>query len=190
MCLLQSQAKRIMSVVIGVDPGTVDLGVCMFADGRFLETKFIHVPKNWTLNRKIRRLLSELGSFTNLHIGLAEEVTLTIEEPIYMEGDQTVQEARFRTARPISTLWMFYGALTYWGLEREYEVVGYKVPDIKDAIGGSGSASKFMVEATLRARYPEAQAETSHEWDALAVAAYHLDQLQIAEASITGDPRA
>lgn len=182
--------NQVAMKLVAIDPGTNDLGVCLFDDGRFLAVQRLHAPQNWHLHRKMRTLLHQLGDTAGGYIGLTEEVTLAIEEPIYMEGNQFVQSTRYRTARPIDSLWMFYGALTYWGLEREYKVVGYKVPDIKLAIGGSRSASKDDVEWSVRARFPQVTGDhTSHEFDALAVAAYHLDQLQIAEASITGDPR-
>lgn len=178
-------------VLIGVDPGTVDLGFCLFRGGELQATEKLHVPQSWELNRRINSLLTELAKVHYRLTGLTDEIVVAFEKPVYMEGTREIGGVQFRTARPINQLWMFVGALGFWALERSYQVIGYDVPDIKESIGGAKSASKELVQAALQAEFfAMDHALTDHEWDALAVARHHQLRQNLGDREIQGDPRA
>ena len=122
-----------------------------------------------------------------------DDIHLAFENPTFMTGRPGKNYSRQQ--RPIKELFIFVGALIYWGITRCDQVVAYDVGVVKEGIAGSKGASKDKVEEAIRLD-PDfggkfgGQDLTDHEWDALSVAVYHVAQLRISSQEIHGDPRA
>ncbi len=182
--------------IIAVDPGTVDCGLFILKNGEPVHHAKLHVPHSRHLYQRIALLVSLLGKVWAASTKMSDDVHLVFESPIYMEGNFSGSGGGdlVTQARPIKELYMFVGALVYWGETRCNRVVGYDVGEVKEGIGGSKRASKKTVAETLRLDPDfggklDGQDMSSHEWDALSVGVYHLAQLRIAAATIEGDPR-
>lgn len=176
-------------VLIGVDPGTVDAGFCLFGDDELQVTEKLHAPQSWEINRRIHSLLVQMSNTAYHHTGLTDEVLVVYERPVYMQGTGELP-LKTKNARNINALWMFVGALGFRAMERSYRIIGYNVPDIKMSIAGANNASKELVQQALEVEFTTLSGLTDHEWDALAVARHHQVLNNIQSREIHGDPRA
>jgi Holliday junction resolvasome RuvABC endonuclease subunit len=69
------------------------------------------------------------------------------------------------------------GMLSYWGALKGFSVFRYQVTTIKFGITGRRSASKEEVEGVMHKVLDlQGHNRADHEYDAMSVAVYHLDQ--------------
>jgi len=69
------------------------------------------------------------------------------------------------------------GMLSYWGMRLGFRVCPYQVTTVKAGITGRRSASKEMVEGVMHKVLDlKGHNRADHEYDAMSVAVYHLDQ--------------
>lgn len=171
--------------VIGIDPGSHEMGVAVFRNGALLETFTIKAPaKVKDADERAFGLLSELGEWRDPVVKLPlfiRRCVLVFEDPVYM-----VVKGH---ARPIVELYRFIGHLDQWAREMDWTIYKYPVPEIKLGIAGRVSASKAEVEAILRYEFDLHEAvKSDHEWDAISVGWYHLQMERIKEAMNTNGP--
>lgn len=180
----------VASIIIAVDPGTIDTGVVVLRNSVLIHTAKLHVPPKRPLGERVFMLLLSLTNETVGSYPLGSDVDLVYERPIIMHGTKRFGGTQARDLRSLHEL---VGALEYWGRLRDFRVVGYEVGDIKEGVGGGRMASKEEVEANLRLvwnlSHLAQEPASNHEWDALSVAHFHLSQKDLQTREIKGDPR-
>ena len=160
---------------IAVDPGTLKTGVALFEGNKFVRAFTLkESPKckdsglrAFTL---IQELEAEVWDDVKCENGTLRHVTLVYENPqmFRIKGGLLKIEPVVRMA----------GMLTFWALSRDMAVKPYSVSCIKTGITGRNSASKKWVEAAMRRLIPAVGFDRpDHEYDAVSVGVYHLDQM-------------
>jgi crossover junction endodeoxyribonuclease RuvC len=156
-----------MSVVLGLDPGSIKLGygVVESRAGRLqhLAHGTLTAPRSLTLPRRLARLFDQLTAVLDEH-------------PPDAVGLERVFTARNPAAA--LTLGQARGMILLAMGQRDLEVAEYAPGEVKLAVGGSGRSSKEQVAALvarlLGVKLAEATADST---DALAIAICHAESL-------------
>ena len=160
---------------IAVDPGTYKTGVALFEGNEFVRAFTLkESPKckdsglrAFTL---IQELEAEIWDDVQMDVRILPNVTLVYENPqmFRIKGGLLKIEPVIRMA----------GMLTFWALWNGMVIKPYSVSCVKTGITGRNSASKKWVEAAVRRLIPAVGFDrTDHEYDAISVGVYHLDQM-------------
>ena len=159
---------------IAVDPGTLKTGVALFEGNEFVRAFTLkESPKCKDSSLRaftlIQELEKELWSEETIEEFGLRDVTLVYENPqmFRIKGGLLKIEPVIRMA----------GMLTFWALWNGMVVKPYSVSCVKTGITGRNSASKKWVEAAMRRLIPAVGFDRpDHEYDAVSVGVYHLDQ--------------
>ena len=161
--------------IIAVDPGTLKTGVALFKGKKFVSaftlkaSPLSKIPDNRAFYL-ITRLEEEVLEALQRRKGDLRGATLVYESPqmFRIKGGLLKIEPVVRMA----------GMLSLWGLQLGMEVMPYSVSCVKTGFTGRNSATKKSVEATMRRLIPAVGFDrTDHEYDAVSVGVYHLDQV-------------
>lgn len=172
-------------VVIAVDPGTVDTGICLGIDGQVLGTAKLHVPANWLPLDRIIVMVQKLNDYFNetcrFEGGLLHPTSLAYEQP----GTFQTQDIFEQKGMPIIALHQLVAVIEFWARANKIQTYPYNVNLVKEGVAGSRRASKKDVQFIMRKEYGWEEVQISdHEWDALSVYTYHLRQRAIAASTI------
>lgn len=160
---------------IAVDPGTLKTGVALFEGNKFVRaftlkaSPLSKIPDSRACYL-IMRLEEEVREDLQCKKGKLRGATLVYENPqmFRIKGGLLKIEPVVRMA----------GMLSLWGFQLGMEVKPYSVSCVKTGITGRNSASKKWVEAAMRRLIPAVGFDrTDHEYDAVSVGVYHLDQM-------------
>ena len=159
---------------IAVDPGTLKTGVALFEGNEFVRAFTLkESPKCKDSGLRAFTLIQELEAAVRDDVkckdGTLRQVTLVYENPqmFRIKGGLLKIEPVVRMA----------GMLTFWALAHDMAIKPYSVSCVKTGITGRNSASKKWVETTMRRLIPAVGFDrTDHEYDAISVGVYHLDQ--------------
>lgn len=159
---------------LAIDPGTRNTGVALFEGIKLVEA--------FTLKAPIKEKDSEVRAF-NLIQTLEERVmsaltcTLcgTTHAALAYENPQMFRiKGGLKAIEPVVRM---AGMLSYWGALKGFSVFRYQVTTIKFGITGRRSASKEEVEGVMHKVLDlQGHNRADHEYDAMSVAVYHLDQ--------------
>ena len=182
-------------MVVAIDPGTVDSGVCLAVDGQLVSTATLHVSrgvKGLTRALAMMDLLEQYvlqARMSQFNLYEKYEVHLPYESPAVFHGSRypgDTFQANQVQGRPIMLLYQLVALIEYWGSKAGFKPFPYLVNDIKEGIAGKRSAPKREVELIMRHEYSLFQVTetTNHEWDAISIFTYHLRQLAVQAAII------
>lgn len=176
-------------LIIAIDPGTVDSGVCLARDGQLVETKTLHVPKSWKAMDRTLGMMEKIEDYIYGAWGWPGDLSQQYEIHIPYESPGTFH-GEHGDGRPIASLLQLVAVLEYWARKKPVKIFPYPVGDIKEGIAGWHSASKQEVEAIMRQEYNLHEMQVSnHEWDAISIFTYHLRQLAVEAAIMQEGPR-
>ena len=159
---------------VAIDPGTHVTGLALF--------KGLALVDSCTLKAPYKVKDGDLRSF-NL-IEMIEERVFpllacrecgTTHATLVYENPQVFRiKGGMKSIEPVVRM---SGMLNFWGLRKDFRVFRYQVSAIKTGIRGRNSASKEEVETVMhRILDIDGHNHTDHEYDAMSVAVYHLDQ--------------
>jgi len=161
--------------ILAVDPGTYATGVALFRECEMMDSFTLKATRK-VKDSDLRafHLIQELDEIVLPTLGCRGcgviHSTLVYENPqmFRIKGGLKVIEPVVRMA----------GMLSYWGMMRGFSVFRYPVTTIKTGIAGRNSASKEQVEAVMHKVLDlDGHNRPDHEYDAMSVAVYHLDQV-------------
>jgi len=171
--------------IIGVDPGTLFMGVALFKGDQFLEACTLKASRGKDVDERVYLMLKDLATRVWPIVFCPNcsgpHVQLAYEDPSFR---------RFQSnATTIDALFRCVGHLDQWARACGFAVYKYAVNDIKDGVAGRQGravANKQEVEIILRHELGLHEVKLSnHAWDAISVVVYHLAQKRIQSA--TGD---
>lgn len=169
--------------LIAIDPGSREMGFAMFMNRQLVDTLTVKAQRKIKdVDERVCEMLRLAGAWQwpdwrrpGADFPTYVSTTVVYEDPTHMlvKGQ----------ARPIAQLYRAVGHVHQWARENGWTIYKYGVNEIKLGIAGSVSASKVEVEAVLRHEFNLHEAvKTEHEWDAIAVGNYHLQQERIKAA--------
>ena len=161
---------------LAIDPGTRRTGVALFLHTELVEAFTLKAPnaekdsevRAFTLIQALEERL--MPGLVCLHCGVTH-AALVYENPqmFRIKGGLKSIEPVVRMA----------GMLSYWGMRLGFRVFRYNVATVKAGIAGRSSASKEQVEVVMhKVLGLKGHDRADHEYDAMSVAVYHLDQNQ------------
>ena len=157
--------KRVNTAVLGIDPGSRYTGYAIIA---FRGTSFeCRASGVWSLHKEVDEVarLAKLAYEIDHLLSLHPCVGLAFEDAFYAKNAQVLLK-----------LGRLQGAVISSGNKHKLLMSRYAPKSIKQAVGGSGQASKEIV--TLRCRLllnlPPSQKILLDEGDAMAIALCHL----------------
>ena len=159
---------------LAIDPGTRRTGVALFQDMQLVEAFTLKAP-NAEKDSEVRacNLIQALEERVMWALNCVEcettHATLVYENPqmFRIKGGLKSIEPVVRMA----------GMLSYWGFRLGFKVFPYQVTTVKLGITGRRSAQKEEVEQIMHKVLDlKGHNRADHEYDAMSVAVYHLDQ--------------
>ena len=160
--------------ILAVDPGTYATGVALFRECEMMDSFTLKAT------RKVKD--SDLRAF-HLIQELDEIVLPTlgcrgcgvIHSTLVYENPQMFRiKGGLKSIEPVVRM---AGMLSYWGFRLGFKVFPYQVTTVKLGITGRRSAQKEEVEQIMHKVLDlKGHNRADHEYDAMSVAVYHLDQ--------------
>ena len=152
---------------MGIDPGLVrtGLGVIRVREGHYvyLGSQAISPPTNHSMASRLEKIFLETSQFIKLY----KPSVMVVEELIYAHNPQIALK-----------LGQVRGVLLLVAARSGLSVIGYKPKEVKQAVTGSGAASKQqvqrMVQNVLNLEEPPESYDVS---DALALSICHAHRL-------------
>ena len=144
---------------LAVDPGSRVVGWAAFEDERLVAHGVIAVPRGTDYAKTVTHIIGQLASIRMKH----RCMEVALEKAFNWPGHNT------------AALQFAERAITSWAqsIAEVGRVSRYANGTWKAAIVGHGGASKDDVMATVRLLYPNLNALTEHESDAVAIGCYH-----------------
>ena len=159
---------------LAIDPGTRRTGVALFEDTKLVEAFTLKAP-----NAEKDSTVRAFGLIQALEEKLVPQLTCasckTSHATLVYENPQMFRiKGGLKSIEPVVRM---AGMLSYWGMRLGFKVFPYQVTTVKAGITGRRSASKEEVEKVMHKVLPlNGHNRADHEYDAMSVAVYHLDQ--------------
>ena len=156
-------------IVVGLDPGLANLGLGAVReagkDAVYLDSALIRTSSKQAQDERLEQLYHAVGNFLKLH----QPHMLAIEDQYFHQrGD-----IAFKVGQA-------FGVCLLAAKHHGVEVVSYGPMQVKQALVGSGKASKAQVAYMVRALLGlKKMPDSSHVADALALALTHLSSRRI-----------
>jgi crossover junction endodeoxyribonuclease RuvC len=156
-------------VVVGIDPGIANLGlgaVCQHGrDARYLGSVLVRTTPSQEQSARLHKLYTEVDEF----------ITRFLPDAVALEGQyfHRQREVAFKVGQAV-------GICLLIAAQREIPVFEYGPMQVKQALVGTGRASKAQVTYMVRALLNlSSTPESHHVADALALALTHLSSYRV-----------
>ena len=159
---------------LAIDPGTRRTGAALFEGTRLVETCTLKAP-NAEKDSAVRAFVLIQALEADFLPGLTCTICATTHATLVYENPQMFRiKGGLKSIEPVVRM---AGMLSYWGMRLGFRVFPYQVTTVKAGITGRRSAGKEEVEKVMHKVLPlNGHNHTDHEYDAMSVAVYHLDQ--------------
>ena len=161
---------------LAIDPGTRRTGVALFEDTKLVEAFTLKAP-NAEKDSAVRAFSLIQTLEEKVMWALSCDTCGTSHATLVYENPQMFRiKGGLKAIEPVVRM---AGMLSYWGMRLGFRVCPYSVTTVKSGITGRRSAHKEEVESVMhKVLKLKGHNRADHEYDAMSVAVYHLDQNQ------------
>ena len=161
---------------LAIDPGTRKTGVALFDNLELVDTFTLKAPSA-ERDGEVRAfyLIQALEERVKWAFG-CPSCGATHADLVYENPQMFRIKGGLKSIEPVVRM---AGMLSYWGRRLGFNVHPYLVSTVKTGIAGRSSASKEQVEGVMhKVLKLQGHHREDHEYDAMSVGVYHLDQKQ------------